>query len=224
MERTLLPGLVRQYVESVLPDQVPSSRKVRVTQVGEMVLKPGRRPLRFDAVEEFAVDRVAFAWQARFAMLGPISLRVTDGYRPPEGSLEVRLLGLPLRRDRGPEVARGEAFRYLAEIPWAPLAILANRELAWEQLDEARAEVSTRVAGERIAVRFLFDGTEVVQTEADRPRLEAGGAVTRWVGQYSDYMSFNGVRMPSRGEVSWELPGGPFTYWRGTITSAKLCD
>jgi hypothetical protein len=31
-----------------------------------------------------------------------------------------------------------------------------------------------------------------------------------------------GVRIPTHGEVWWELPNGPFTYWRGTITSVQL--
>jgi hypothetical protein len=61
---------------------------------------------------------------------------------------------------------------------------------------------------------------EITQTVAARPWLEAGGEVTRWIGEYRHHTSFGGIRMPSRGEVRWELPEGPFTYWRGTITAA----
>jgi hypothetical protein len=49
--------------------------------------------------------------------------------------LEVRLLGRPLQRKGGPELAQGEAFRYLAEIAWVPQAIVANRELSWQDPD-----------------------------------------------------------------------------------------
>jgi hypothetical protein len=184
-----------------------------------MVLKAGRRPRRFDAVEEFAVDAVTFVWRARFPILGPLSLRVTDRYRPPDGLLEVRLLGLPMQRNSGPELAQGEAFRYLAEIPWVPHAIVTNRQLQWQEVDERTVEVSTDVAGERIALRLIFSGNEIVQTIAQRPRLEAGGVVTPWIGEFRDYRSFDGIRVPARGEVRWELPDGPFIYWRGTITS-----
>ena len=142
----------------------------------------------------------------------------------PDGRLDVRLLGLPLQRQSGPELTRGEAFRYLAEIAWVPQAILANPQLRWRQLDDRSAEVSTEAAGEQIAVRLTFRDGEIVQTLAERPRLEAGGTTTRWIGEYSDYASFNGIRMPTRGEVRWELPDGPFTYWRGTITCAEISD
>ena len=132
------------------------------------------------------------------------------------------MLGIPVQRKTGPELATGEAFRYLAEIPWAPPAILANRELEWRQLDERTVVVNTRVGGDRIAVRFIFNGTRIEQIVAERPRLEAGGAMTRWIGEYTDYALFNGMRMPARGEVRWEPPEGPFTYWRGMITAAQV--
>jgi hypothetical protein len=98
MELTSLPEPVRRYVESVLPEPRLPVRAVRVAQVGEMVLKPGARPLRFKAVEEFSVDTVAFTWRARFPLVAPIALRVTDHYQPPEGLLEVRLCAHALGR------------------------------------------------------------------------------------------------------------------------------
>jgi hypothetical protein len=107
-----------------------------------MVLKPGAKPRAFATTEEFAVDRVAFAWRAGFAMLGPVSMRVIDSYDRTDGRLAVRALGIPLQRKRGPELAQGEAFRYLAEIPWVPQAMLANQQLGWREVDEQTVEVS----------------------------------------------------------------------------------
>jgi hypothetical protein len=211
-----------RYVESALPDAAAPVATVRVTQSGEMILKPGKRPLRFDAVEEFKVDRVAFAWRARFPLLGPLAMRVVDSYDGRDGLLEVRILGVPVQRKSGPELAQGEAYRYLAEIPWVPQAIRSNSELEWSALDAHSVEVATRVAGERLALQFIFNEEgEITQTVAARPRLEAGGEVTRWIGEYRDYTTFGGIRMPGRGEVRWELPEGPFTYWRGAITAAE---
>lgn len=188
-----------------------------------MVLKPGARARRFTAEEELAIDRVSFAWKARFPVLGPISLRVTDSYQDEQGLLKVRLGGLPLQRNRGPELARGEAFRYLAELAWAPPAVLANPSLEWVELDQRTAEVATRVRQDRIGIRLLFDdAAEITQTVAERPRVEAENPITRWVGEYRDYPDFGGVVVPTHGDVRWEPPTGPFTYWRATITSFEL--
>ena len=220
-----LPGLVRGYADRVLRAPQVGRRKVRIAQSGEMILKPGAAPRRFTATEEFAVDRVAFAWRARFSLFGPLALQVTDSYDGNNGLLEVRVSVVPVQRKRGPELARGEAFRYLAEIAWVPHAILGNGELEWRELDQHTIEVATTVVSDRITVMLLFNEQgEITQTVAERPRMEAGNAITRWVGEYGDYRELGGVLVPTRGEVRWELPEGPFTYWRGTITSLEVCD
>ena len=188
-----------------------------------MFLKRGARPRAFTATEELAVDRVAFAWRARFPLLGPVSMRVIDAYDGTNGRLKVSVLGMPVQRKGGPGLARGEAFRYLAEIAWVPQAILANRQLSWREVDGQTVELATRVDDEPIAVRLVFnDAGDIVQTIAERPRLEAGNATTTWIGEYADYQRLDGIRLPTRGEVRWELPDGPFVYWRGTVTSLNL--
>ncbi|MGH2875204.1 MAG: DUF6544 family protein [Solirubrobacteraceae bacterium] len=219
------PEIVQRYLQGVLPDGPGEGRVVRITQSGEMTLKPGEAPRRFEATEELRTDRVAFAWRAAFPIFGPVSLRVLDRYDAGEALLEVRALGLPLQRRRGAELARGEAIRYLAEIAWAPQAILANSELSFSELDDGWVKLETSVGGERVAVRLLIDEAgKIVRTIAERPRAEAGNAVTRWIGEYAEYRAFGNVLVPTRAEVSWELQDGPFTYWRAAITSVKLCD
>jgi hypothetical protein len=223
---TELPALVRRYLERVLPPEAGIPRQVRVMQVGEMRQKPGGRWLRFSAVEEFAVEEVGFAWRARFPIAPLVSLRVVDRYAAGEGQLDARLFGLvPLMRAQGQDVARGEALRYLAELPWVPQAMLANRQLEWRELDTETVEVATRVGSAREALRLQFDAAgDIIGTRADeRPRAEDKQIVPRpWVGGYGDYGIVGGIRVPTRAEVRWELADGPFTYWRGRITSLEL--
>jgi hypothetical protein len=150
-----LPPAVRRYVDRA--HAVEPAQQVRVKQVGEMWLKPGGRGLRFDAVEDFAVREVAFAWRARFKPAG--FLRVVDRFADGDGLLEARLLGLiPVMRQSGPELAVGEALRYLAELVWAPHAMVANEHLEWRELDERHLEVATRIGSTRAAVRLELDG------------------------------------------------------------------
>lgn len=115
--------------------------------------------MHFTAIQVFRVSTVAFEWRARFPLLGRLALHVVDRYADGEGEPAVRLLGLPLQRQRGSEVAVGEALRYLAEIPWVPHAMLANHQLAWRQLDERRVEVATQLAGRRVVAELLTDET-----------------------------------------------------------------
>src|SRR6266487_2865317 len=67
-------------LQRVLPDDDSAPRKVRIRQEGEMWLKPGGRRLRFTAVEDFAVQEVAFSWRAAFPIAPLITLRIVDRY------------------------------------------------------------------------------------------------------------------------------------------------
>jgi hypothetical protein len=53
--------------------------------------------------------------------------------------------------------------------------------------------------------------------------VEGKATVPRpWGGEFRDYDVVGGVRIPTHAEVRWQLPEGPFTYWRGTIASVEL--
>jgi hypothetical protein len=221
-----VPVLARRYLDRALPGGASVPRRLRIGQEGTMRLKPGGRPLRFTAVEEFAVEEVAFSWRARFPILPLVYLRVVDGYAAGAGHLEARLFGLvPVMRARGKEISEGEAYRYLAELPWVPHAILANRRLEWRELDAHAVEVATRVGAARPAVKVEFDAAgDIVGTRCDaRPYREGRTSASRpWAGTFGDYAVIGGVRIPTRAEVRWELPDGAFTYWRGTVTSLEI--
>jgi hypothetical protein len=187
--------------------------------------KPGGRAMRFSAVQRFAVDRVAFSWRARFPLVGPIAIRVVDEYADGEGKLEVRALGLPLKRQMGAEIVTGEALRYLAELPWVPHAMAENRELEWRQLDERHVEVAAHVGEERLAVEMEFDPAGDIVRSSSRMRpleVEKRWVPTPWAGEFRDYKLLGGIRIPTATEVYWELDSGRFVYWRGSVTSAEL--
>jgi hypothetical protein len=200
-------------------------RNIRIVQMHEMWLKPGGRPLGFRADEEFAVTEVAFEWRARFRILPLVSLRIVDRYEWGRGALVGRVFGIPFLRQDAPELTEGEAARYLAELPWAPHAMAANDGLEWRQLDKRTVEVATRTGAARPAVRLELDvNGDIAGASSDgRPRLEGKRVVrTPWSGRFGDYAVLGGIRLPTWGEVAWELPSGRFTCWRGTVTAVDL--
>lgn len=189
--------------------------------------KPGARTMRFSATQRIAVDRVAFSWQASFPLLGPFAIRVVDGFADGQGRLEGRALGLPVQRQSGPQITSGEVLRYLAELPWAPHAMVHNPELDWRPLGERRVEVATSVAGERLTVEMAFDEAGDIVRSSSQMRLFRIGdewVPTPWAGEFSQYELLGGIRIPTAAEVYWNLPGGRFVYWRGRVLSAALLD
>jgi hypothetical protein len=222
-----LPDLVSRYVErNVSLDRLPRQR-VRFSQIGEMQLKPGRW-MPFRAEQEIAVEVVGFIWRATFRPVPFIPLRVRDWYRAGAAGLDVRLWGLlPVVHARGRQIARGEAIRYLVELPLAPQAMALNTELEWREVDELTAEVTTLAGGERVTALLHFDDAgDVVAASAEaRPRTVGKQVVdTPFRGLFGEYREFDGVRLPTTAEVSWLLPDGPFTYFRCRITDWSADD
>jgi hypothetical protein len=214
---TQLPDVVLRYVDHTRAGGA-APNTLRLAQEGEMQLKPGRW-LPFRATHDVRLDRVEFEWRAAFP-----AVRVRDWCRDGNGGLEARLFGLiPVMRVSGPATARSEAMRYLAELPWFPQAIVANGELEWS--DRAgEVEVATTTAGGRAHVTLRFDEAGDVREawSPARPRAEGRAVVERpWRGTFHDYIELGGVRIPRHGEVAWELPDGPFIYFRGRVTAVE---
>ena len=192
--------------------------------MGEMWKKPGGRAVRFQASEDFAVDRVAFSWRARFPIVGPLGLTVVDEYAEGDGQLRVSLLGIPLQTLKGPEMAVGEAMRYLAELVWAPHAFATNGELEWRSEGARSVEVATTVRSSSVAVHLDFDNAgDIVGATGMRPFPVAKTFEPRpWGGDYGEYASIDGTRIPTFAEAWWDLPEGRFVYWRGRISRIEL--
>lgn len=193
---------------------------VHLTQTGRMRQKASAPWGAFSARQSIALDQCAFDWLARAGPFEVVSVRdaLVDG----GGVLDVRALGFITLAHAKPsaQLTRGELMRYLAELAWAPDAILRNTGLRWREdgpdhlivgagSDDTAAEVVLTLGGEgRIAGAFA----------PDRGALIDGVIVpTPWRGAFSDYRLHDGVWLPFSGEVSWEMPAGAFTYWQGRI-------
>ena len=216
-----LPPVVAAFAARALLGAAPVGA-VRLSQSVEMRLKPGAAWSPLVARQTNAMTEPGFAWVAA-QRLGPLPLaRVLDSYAYGAGRLEVRLLGAwRLGLYAGPEAARAQAMRYLAELPWFPDAIVTNRALRWAEGPEG-ISVSLDTAGGAATVSFGFDaaGDIVSMLARGRPATLADGSVVPldWRGSLGAYGEIGGRRVPLSGEVGYEYPTGYEAYWRGTIT------
>ncbi len=195
---------------------------VDLTQWGAMRGQPAGRETRFSARQTIHLRRPEFRWRASTGPLGCIS--ITDALEGDGASIEVRAFRfLPIATVRGGAAAlKGEIMRYLAELAWAPDAILANPSLAWNIIDKRTLRVSAGTGHARGQVLLHLDEHGRIARIAadDRPRKEGAGFVERpWRGSFSDYRQQQGRWLPFAGEVAWVLDGDPFVTWRGQLLS-----
>ncbi|GGD46749.1 DUF6544 family protein [Sinisalibacter lacisalsi] len=217
-----LPEAIGAFAMRGLAGGVPAPA-IFLEQAAEMRLKKGANWQAMAARQTIATAQPGFAWVARMR-LGPVPVvRVLDAYENGEGLLEVRLFGaIRLDASSGPEMALGEGLRYLAELPWAPDAMLVNRQISWGETDEGiTARIET--AGGPAEVIFTLDAAgDIVSVLArDRPAALADGtpAPLDWRGRFFDYVEIGGRRVPTGAEVGYDYPDGYEAYFRGRVTA-----
>jgi hypothetical protein len=220
-----LPPEVRDLARRLGATGNPSLSTVTLTQSGTMRDQPAARAARFSARQTISLRRSEFEWRASTGPFGCIS--VVDALKDEGPDLKVRLFrALPIARMQGgAALAKGEVMRYLAELAWAPDAILTNASLSWRVIDGQVFQVSAGREGTRGEIQLRLDengriGSVIAE---NRPRKEGAGFVERpWRGRFFDYREYQERWLPFEGEVSWLLDTEMFVAWQGKILSWRI--
>ena len=178
--------------------------------------------MRFKAQQTISLREPCFVWRASTGPLG--SVTVIDALEAGQPRLEIRLFGIARLQkiSGGAMAAKGEIMRYLAEVAWAPDAILLNRSLTWETAGGGSFRVGAGMGGVRGSVVLTLDERGRIGSvfAPDRPRYEGGDFVERpWQGRFSDYREHQGRWLPFEGEVGWVLDETSFVAWKGRLQS-----
>lgn len=215
-----LPNPVRTY--ALAAGATGQETQVRFTQQAEMELTPGAGWQPYQTRQWVCVPKAGFVWLAERRVAGLPVIRVVDSYVRGRGLLVAWLLGaIPVARAEGADLDRAEAMRYLAELPWAPDAILANGTLEWQVLAPDHWRVSLGAAVVDFHLNAAGDIARI--TAHDRPALIKGQTVLRdWLGVFSDYAQIAGRRIPMRAEVGYVVDGTYAPYFRGQVTAYRL--
>jgi hypothetical protein len=222
-----LPVPVSRYLRFALRDEQLPVSLARFSQHGELrtdVASPQWR--RFTATQAVAPRVPGFIWDARVTFAPLIHVRVVDSYVEGAGAGSVSLLSaFRMSESRGESLNEGELYRYLAEAPLYPTALVPSERLRWSPIDDARALATLTDRGATISVEFRFAGSGEVTAihAASRPRLSGGDYVpTPWEGHWRSYEEQSGMRVPGEGDVGWWLDGVWQPVWRGQIVSPSF--
>ncbi|WP_245852841.1 DUF6920 family protein [Natrinema ejinorense] len=221
-----LPDPVRAYLASALREGQPHVDSVRLEQTGKLRLGDASSPWKsFTATQHVTVDPPGFYWDASIKLAPLLSLRVRDLFCDWAGTASVSLFGvIPLDgADSSPELEEAELMRYLAEAVWYPTALLPTAGVEWESIDDSTANATLEDGDVSATLTFSFnEDDEVTRVHADRyRRVDDGYEQTPWSGYWRNYETRNGVRVPTEGEVVWQLPDGDVHAWQGRVTDIQ---
>jgi len=229
-ELDALPAPVQRYLRLALQDGQPRPGVVHLQQSGR--LRTGvesEQWLDFAAEERIAPDARAFVWDARLRLAPLVHARVRDAYVGGVAEARVALQSaVTIAADRANhDLNSGDLYRLLAEAPWSPTLLLPRDDLIWKPIDDRRAAATLTHGGETVTIEFRFnEAGEVASVFAvERPRSYGTTYVaTAWEGRFSKYVTLEGMRVPSAGEVGWWVEGHWLPVWQGTVTAFRSSD
>lgn len=220
-----LPAPVTRYFNHVLKDGQALVASAAFSQTGQFRMSEAPDSWRpFTATQRFSVVEPGFVWDARIQAVPMMPVFVRDSYVQGHAGMYGSILGLytVVNATASPGLNEGALQRYLGEAVWFPTALLPQSGVQWEPINERRAMATLVDHGTRASLEFTFTADGDVQQvfAAGRLREVAGAFVaTPWVVECADYADHNGMRIPTYCEVSWILPEGKFTYWKGRIAA-----
>ena len=142
-----------------------------------------------------------------------------DHYRDGEGRVLAKIGGLATMVDAPADEAA--LMRYFNELLWLPTAYLGDH-VQWEAVDEHSARGTLTDHGMQASALFTFDEDgPIVNFEADR-YCSTTGQIERWTTPIEEYGEFQGYRVPLRGQGTWKLDDGDFTYIEMDIEDVKF--
>ena len=220
-----LPPVVQKWLRRSQVVGKPINRTVHLHQSGLMRTTREGKWMPVTAEQYFTVDQPGFVWVADVKAAPGLHLLGRDLYRDGHGHMLIKALSLyPVADNRGATVDQGTLLRYLAEIAWFPSAALAPY-IRWQPVDDHRA-MATMHWGD-ITASGVFGFTP----EGDMESFSAmrfydrkeGATLEPWLIKVvpGAYKEFDGVRIPVRSTVTWQLREGELTWYQVQIEEVK---
>ena len=223
-----LPMPVQKYFKNVLTDGQFFIKTSWLEQKGKLKTSPKSADWSvFKASQIISQDTVSFLWDAKIYIAPLFYVRVRDSLIEGFGAGNVYLMSvLPIGSDEDKlELNSGALYRYLAEAVWHPTALLPQSGVIWEPVDDKKAIANFKKFNISISLEFTFNNHgEIIGIYTKDRYGKFGDKYIKypWEGRFSDYKEFDGMKIPTKGEVGWHLPDGWWLFWKGHIIEAKF--
>ncbi len=224
-----VPYPVQRWLKSSGCLGKPAANIVKLQQTGQLKTSPDGQWIAYKASQYTGINQPSFAWYAEMQQSPLLILKGLDQYYNGKGQMTISLSALyRVVNASGPNIDQGSLVRYLAEICWYPSASL-NEYISWTAVDSLHAIGKIQIGKQQAEGLFTFtqDG-RMTGFEAmrymDRNPLPA--TLEKWVIRIESdsYKNFDGIRIPARSSVSWQLKEGEFLWLKMEITSLSYKD
>lgn len=201
-------------------------RTARFKQKGFMKLKPDQKKwIKATAFQTVTTEEPSFIWDAKIQFLPMLNVTGRDVYLNGEGSMLIKLASLfPIAKVANKrKVNQSTLQRYLLEMPWYPSAV-ANEYLTWEIIDQLTVKATMTYKGTSgTAVYHFEESGDLQKVSALRYKdSDEQAKPIECIGEVIETNEVNGIRLPTKLEVSWMLDEGKFTWYKVEIYDVEF--
>jgi hypothetical protein len=198
-------------------------KTVRLKQEGKMRTKINGPWMPTKAEQYFTVEEPGFVWIADVKMAPFVHLSGIDIFNTGKGKMNIKVLSLfSVVDSEGPEMDSSTMMRYLAEMMWFPTAALSPY-IKWEEIDMCTAKVIMEHEGISVSGIFYFNEKGDILRFVGKRYKEVNGKyiLSDWGGVNKEFKEFDGIRIPSKSDVTWFEEDGEFNWFKLEITELQ---
>lgn len=223
-----LPRPVQRYFNNILSKDRAIIQIAKFKQVGELKVNPKAKEYSpFKASQTVSIPSASFVWDAKIDTSPIVHVNVIDTFINGVAASKVLLFSaLKVAKDGNKDELNSAAlYRYLAEAPFYPTALLPSSGVTWKPVDNNKALATLTKNGITISLEFRFSSKGEIIGVYTKERFGKFGEdyiQYPWEGKYSDYKTFNGVKIPTKCEVGWHLPSGWWLFLKAKIVDTEF--
>lgn len=214
-----VPECVQQWLNASGGSGGHAIRTVKLKQEGLMRMEPYGKWMATSAVQYFDLKDPAFIWKAKVHMNNMIWYSGRDKLENGSGNMLIKLYALlPIVNSSGPEIDQGNLLRFLGELCWFPSAGRSSY-ISWEDAGDKNARAILRYGNATVSGIFSFNANGNISGFRAKRYMTINGRTTLedWCVTCTAWQKMNGFIIPVKGEVTWKLKTGDFTYYKWKI-------
>lgn len=219
-----VPVVVRKWLRNSGIVGKPVIHSGRIRQKALMKMKPDQKNWKkAEALQYTTIDTPAFIWTVDMKMFPMVNLKGRDKFADGKGEMRINLFGMmDVVNEHGPRIDEGSLQRYLGEMVWFP-SLALNPLIRWESADEFSATATMHDKGTSGSGTFYFDENgDFVKFTALRFKGNKEEARRHlWILTVSEYAIFEGIKVPSRMQASWQMDHETWTWLKLEICDIK---
>lgn len=221
----LLPEPVRKYLANHIVEGRDQVRFAAIKQRGKFrsISIPEWGKLSAYAYHTGTIP--GLVWHARIKanafLWRTAELLYSNGY----GSGYVRFMGIFTISDpSGEDVGASLLTRILMECVWVPTSFIPTGCLRWEPIDSHHARAIIKEKNKSVSATFTFnENYEITEVVTHDKYRDGDGGLEReeCTMKCSDYRTIDGLKIPTRVQLVWNLEEGDFEYADIEVLSAR---